>query len=852
MKSRLIYIFSFLILLSNFCEVKSQEYIDYETPREYEIGGITVNGLREYDEKAVLMFSGLSVGDMVRIPGDRISDAIKKLWDQGLFSDVSIDVVKTSKNIAFINIDVKERPRLSRLRIRGVKKSETSNLKDEILLTRGKTLTQNAKARAERIARGYFIEKGFYNVEVIVSETPDTLINNSVYLDLDIKKGNKMKINDIRFSGNTVLSEGKLRRSMKGTKKRSILRLFSPSKFIQSKYKEDKKKIIAKYNESGYRDARIVEDTVYQHDDKTFNIEIKIDEGNKFYFRNIRWIGNSKYSNKQLSDRLGIKKGDVFNQALLDERLHMSENSSDISSLYMDDGYLFFQVNPIEARVENDSIDFEMHIYEGKQARINKVTLKGNTKTNDHVVLREIRTYPGDLFSRSDIIRTQRELSQLGYFNPETLGVEPKPDPQEGTVDIEYTVEERPSDQIELSGGFGAGMIIGTLGIVFNNFSTKNFFKKDAWRPLPAGDGQQLSLRAQSSGLWFQSYNASFTEPWLGGKKPNSLTVSAYQSIMSNGQPRRIDDPQTGERIPNPNRNSITITGVTVGLGKRLKKPDDFFVLRQELGYQHYKLDNYQGFFTFDDGQSNVITYGATISRNSISQPIYPRWGSNVLLSVKATPPFSQFDDKENYGEMPASERYQWVEYHKWKFTSQWFTTLIGGKGEGQDKRDLVLNTRIGFGFIGRYNPQLASPFERFYLGGSGLTGFNIDGREIIALRGYDDQSITPRTADGRMVGGNLISKYTLELRYPISLNPQATVFVLGFLEGGNNWLEFRDFNPFEVKRSAGFGLRIFLPMFGLMGIDYGWGFDSLGPGSTHVPGQGQFHFTIGMNLGEL
>jgi outer membrane protein insertion porin family len=388
--------------------------------------------------------------------------------------------------------------------------------------------------------------------------------------------------------------------------------------------------------------------------------------------------------------------------------------------------------------------------------------------------------------------------------------------------------------------------------LCLTTFPPKNFFKKNAWRPLPSGDGQQLSLRAQSSGLWFQSYNASFTEPWLGGKKPTSLSVSAYQSIMSNGQPRRIRDPLTNERIPNPNRNSITITGVSVGIGKRLKRPDDFFIFRADLGYQHYKLDNYAGFFTFDDGQSNVIAPSFTISRNSISQPIYPRWGSNILLSVKATPPISLFDGKDNYSDMPASERYRWVEYHKWKFTSQWFTTLIGGKGEGQDKRDLVLNTRIGFGFIGRYNPDLASPFERFYLGGSGLTGFNIDGREIIALRGYDDQSVTPRSADGRMIGGNIISKYTMELRYPISLNPQATVFVLGFLEAGNNWLEFRDYNPFEVKRSAGFGLRIFLPMFGLMGIDYGWGFDSLGPGSPHIPGQGQFHFTIGMNLGEL
>jgi outer membrane protein insertion porin family len=417
---------SFILLI--FCFILSakstfaQEYIDYATPRKYEIGGITVNGLREYDEKAVLLFSGLSVGDIIHIPGEVISGAIKKLWDQGLFSDVSVDVVRTANNMAFINIEVQERPRLSRIRIKGVKKSEVSSIKEDINISRGKTLTQNAKARAERVARGYFIEKGYYNVKVTMTETIDTLLNNSVFLDLDIDKGNKMKINDIVFHGNNEIPTRKLQRAMKGTKKKSLRNIFSSSKFIHTKFQQDKQKVIAKYNENGFRDAKISRDTIYQHDDNTFNIEIYIDEGNKYYFRNIKWVGNSKYSSKYLSDRLGINKGDVFNQSLLDERLHMSENSSDISSLYMDDGYLFFQINPIEVMVENDSIDFEMHIYEGKQARINKVTLKGNTKTNDHVVIREIRTYPGDLFSRSDIIRTQRELAQLGFFNPESPG----------------------------------------------------------------------------------------------------------------------------------------------------------------------------------------------------------------------------------------------------------------------------------------------------------------------------------------------------------------------------------------------------------------------------------------------
>ncbi len=505
----------------------------------------------------------------------------------------------------------------------------------------------------------------------------------------------------------------------------------------------------------------------------------------------------------------------------------MNQNGHDISSLYMDDGYLFFSVTPVEVNVENDSIDLEMRIYEGKQARINKVTVVGNIKTNDRVIMREIRTKPGQLFSRADIIRTQRELAQLGYFDQEKLGVNPKPNPVDGTVDIEYTVEEKPSDQLELSGGYGANQLVGTLGLSFNNFSARNIFKKGAWSPLPSGDGQRLSLRAQTNGKYYQSYNASFTEPWLGGKKPNSLSVSVFHSVQSNGV-------SFGEG----NRQAIYITGMSVGLGKRLKKPDDFFTNYNEVNYQYYTLDNYVGTFLFNNGHSTNLSFTEAISRNSIDAPIYPRTGSTLTFSLKFTLPYSLFNNV-NYATASIAERYKYIEYHKWKFSSSWFTKLAG---------NLVLNTKIQYGFLGLYNRAVGpAPFERFYVGGDGLSGYALDGREIIALRGYTNNSVTPRNAAGAQVGGTIFDKYTLELRYPLSLNPSATIYLLAFAEGGNSWLTFKDFNPFSSKRSAGGGVRIFLPVFGLLGLDWGYGFDEI-PNDPNANGS-QFHFTIGQQF---
>jgi outer membrane protein insertion porin family len=647
-----------------------------------------------------------------------------------------------------------------------------------------------------------------------------------VNLNIIVNEGHKIKIQDIIIKGNANIKSWKLRRAMSDTKERRIWTIFSSSKYIEDNFTKDKKSIIDKYREKGYRDAAIVKDTVYRVSPKRVSIAITIKEGQKYYFNNINWVGNSKYSSKVLSDRLGIKKGEVFDQSLLDARLFMNPNSTDVSSLYMDDGYLFFQVTPVEVRVENDSIDLEMRIYEGKQATINKVTVTGNTKTNDRVIMREIRTRPGQLFRRSDIIRSQRDLSVLGYFDPEKLSVNPKPNPTEGTVDIEYQVQEKPSDQLELSGGWGAGRIVGTLGVTFNNFSARNVFKRGSWRPLPSGDGQRLSIRAQSNGLFYQSVNASFTEPWLGGKKPQSLTFTTYYSVQSDGKP-----------LTDVTRSSFNIWGVTLGFGSRLKKPDDFFTLFGDVNYAYYTLHNFSNIFTFSNGFSNNINLRVTISRsNTDKSPMeYITRGGTMTLSGQSTPPYSLFEHKD-YAVMSDQDKYKYIEFYKLKFTTQWFTKLVG---------NLVLNSRVGFGYLGYFNSQLGvAPFERFYMGGSGLTGYSLDGREIIAMRGYNDGSLSATH------GSPIINKYTMELRYPVTLSQTANIYGLVFAEAGNTWDSFTQYNPFQVYRGTGVGVRVFLPMFGLLGLDYGWRLDDVPTSPTMQ--RGQLHFSIGANLGEL
>lgn len=807
--------------------------LSYSSPRSFEIGGISIKGAEFFDHNALKAISGLRVSQEIQVPGQEITGAIKKLWRQKLFSSIDIVIDKIEGKYVYLVINVSTRPRLSKFSIQGVKKGDVDDLREDINLIRGKVITEDVIIETRNKITRFYEDKGFLKVDVDISQEEDTSLKNHIILFIDIKKNKRIKIRDITFKGNKAIKSGKLRRTMKETKRNKGFTIFTTSKFIRKLYEVDKANLIALYNEKGYRDAKIVDDSVYYIKKKRLKIDIDISEGNQYFFRDIRWIGNTKYKTETLNKILGIERGDVYNKKLLEERLFQEKTGRDISSLYLDDGYLFFNVTPVEVMIEDDSIDFEIRIYEGKQAIINRVIVSGNTKTNDRVIMREVRTRPGNLFSRSDIIRTHRELAQLNYFDPEKANQNIEPDPENGTVDIEYIVEEKPSDQIELSGGWGGGQIIGTLGVSFNNFSARNFFKKGAWNPMPAGDGQRLAIRAQTSGPIYQQYSLSFTEPWLGGRKRNSLTVSLYHQVSSNGANKTITD-ASGNKVDNPSRQAILMYGVSVGLGRQLSWPDDYFTWYNELSYQYYILDNWSQFF-FSDGISKNLSFRSEISRNSVDAPIYPRTGSRVSMGVEFTPPYSLFNDID-YKTAEPGEKYEWVEYHKWSFKVDWYNNLMG---------DFVLNTKFGYGFLGHYNNALgASPFERYYVGGDGLSGgINLDGREIIGQRGYENGQISSRN------GSTVVSKYTLELRHPITLNPSATIYVLGFAEAGNAWDSFADFQPFQVYKAVGGGVRIFMPMFGLLGIDYGWRLDDI-PGVSNPNKRGIFHFTIGGNVG--
>ncbi len=846
------------------------EVIDYSAPKKYEIGGITVSGIEYLDQNVLIMLSGLKIGSSVDIPGEEITAAVKKLWDQGLFEDVRISVSRFQGDLVFLDIFLLERPRLTKYSFKGIKKSEADNIRDDMRLTRGDVVTDHLLVRINNIITGYFSGKGFLDVDVDIRQIADTTKANNVILDIVVDKKSRVRIYQINIHGNKSMSTQKVKKAFKETKEKGLFRplagadkllvdvvwdalrlkfpkmiedfqsyvnetmrfrIFKSSKFIEESYEGDLMALIAKYNEVGYRDAKIVRDSISRNADGTMNIDVWINEGNQYYFRNITWVGNTKYTADQLNNVLKITKGDIYNQELLTTNLTFNPNGFDVSSLYLDDGYLFFQAEPVEVRVENDSIDLEIRIREGKQATINKVTVKGNTKTNDHVVIREIKTRPGQLFSRDAIIRTVRELGQLKYFNPETIAPDVIPNPEDGTVDIVYSVEETSADQIELSGGWGYGRIIGTLGVSFNNFSLRNFFKKGAWKPIPSGDGQKLSLRVQSYGRGYISYSASFTEPWLGGRKPNAFSVSYYHSLYSNGLPKS-----------DTNRAYFKINGLTFGLGQRLKWPDDFFTLYQAINMQRYDLHQYTTIFTFGDGSGTYhnFNYNIVLGRNSTSPSyIYPRTGSNVSLSVELTPPYSLFSDAD-YTKMSDNEKYKWIEYHKWKFEAAYFLEVAP---------KFVIMGRLKFGFLGSYNSDIGiTPFERFYLGGDGLSGYNnLDGREIIGMRGYGNETLTPYYYQDQNVGGTVYAKYTLEFRYPLSLNPSATIYALAFLEAGKAWLYHPAFNPFDLYRSAGFGMRVFLPMFGLLGLDWGYGFDEV-PGLPGANG-GQFHFSINQSI---
>ena len=841
-KNKILKKFTLIIisLLSLTLGAQTTEALDYSNPKTYEIGGIMVIGADNLNNSTLITISELTVGDKIKIPGDNFSIAITKLWNEGLFSDVNITIDKIVDNIVFLNINLEENSRLSKFKFKGkISKSDITTLKEDLKLMRGKILTQNIINNSINLIKTYYVNKGFLNVSVGYLTTTDTTAVNSKNLIFNINKGKKVKIKEIKITGrkkieNTnktflnrkdtvyAINNRKVKKSMKETKAKNWWRIFKVSKFIDENYIDDKENLIAKYNEVGYRDARITSDTTYLNKDNTLTIEMNVEEGAPYKFGAIKFVGNTVYSSEELNRQLGIKKGDIFDQTILDSRLFGSPEGNDISSLYLDDGYLFFNATPVEIAANNKNIDLEIRVYEGKQARVNKVMIKGNTKTNDHVIMREIRTRPGDLFKRSDIMRSQRELSQMAFFDPEAFDVKVEPDPARNEVDITYVLAEKSSSQIQLQGGWGANRIVGSLNLVFDNFSTQNILNGKSWSPLPSGDGQRLSLSASSNGAYYQNYNVSFTEPWLGGKKPNALTVSLYRSVSSNGQ--------EGDK-----REAIEILGLTVGIGKRLKNPDDYFTIYNGINFQQYKLINSQSFFTFKDGFSNNVNYNIRLGRNSVDQLIFPRRGSNFSLGLKITPPYSMFDGIDDYSTISDQEKYKYIEYYKWKYKSSWYSAFT-------DK--LVLATKIEMGLLGAYSNSLGvAPFERFYVGGDGLSGMGMvyDGRELISLRGYSENSVSPQT------GATIYNKYTSELRYALSLNPSSTMYALGFLEAGNAWDNFDNFNPFTVKRSAGFGVRIMLPMIGMMGLDYGWGLDDI-PGRSDANG-GQFHFSIGQQF---
>ena len=835
-------LFLIIIFVGNKLSFSQTNISDYSSPSEYTIAEITVTGIKYLDKNTLISISGLELGERITIPGEDISSAIKKLWKQGLFSDISIDIIKIEDENIFLNILLKEHSKLAKFNFKGkIKKHDITELKEQLKLMRGKVLSDNIINNSIYTIKLYFKDKGYNNIKVDYQITEDKQTINSSILTFNIDKGERVKIREIIIHGRKLrknnkknffnkadmtyaLSDFTIGRKMKETKEQKWWRFFKVSKFNDDNLESDLNAIIEEYNQKGYRDARILKDTNYLNPDNTLTVEVWIHEGEPYKFRNISFVGNTIYSNEELSRILSIKSGDIFDKSVLDSRVYGSATGNDISSLYLDDGYLFFNATPVEIATENNEIDLEIRIREGQQAKVNKVILNGNTKTNDHVIMREIRTKPGDLFSRSDIIRTQRELAALDYFNPETLGdIDIDPDQVRNTVNITYNVEEKSSDQINLQGGWGGGRVIGTLMLQFKNFSTRNIFKPKQWGGiLPSGDGQQLMVSASSNGVYYQNYRLSFMEPWLGGKKPTSLNVSIYRNVFSNG-------------LDGEDKERTQITGVTIGLGKRLQVPDDFFTYSNSLGFQQYKLENSQSFFSFSDGISNDFNFNAVLGRNSVDQPTFPRRGSYFSLNAKLTPPYSLFDGIEDYSNQTDQEKYKFIEYYKWNFRSKWYSAFT-------DK--LVLATRMEMGYLGMYNKGVgAAPFGRFYLGGDGMSGmgYQFDGRELISLRGYSNNSVSPQT------GGTIFNRYSAELRYAISLNPASTVYALGFLEAGNAWDNFDYFNPFSVKRSVGVGVRITIPMMGLMGLDYGWGIDEI-PGNPDA-NIGQFHFSIGQTF---
>jgi len=835
------YCLLFIILLSwmgAFCQTEA-------SIKTYTLSGVRVEGAEFSDENGIIKLSGLGVGEPIEIPGEAVGDAIRRLWKESIFSDISIEVDQIVGDKLFLVIKVKERPRISAFSFEGIKKAQADDLKEKINFIRGSILTKSKEQSAKRVIRNFYVEKGFFNAYADITTTEDPVLKNAVIVNIKVNKGRRIKIKEIQMEGLQAFTDKKLKRKLKEVKEKKFWRVWKKSKYIPKEFEKGKQEIISFYNDEGYRDAIIEYDTVYGNDDRTVIVNMRMYEGKQYYHRNIRWVGNYKYNSETLGKVLNVRKGDIYSSTKLQSRLFGDPNGSDVSSLYLDDGYLFFNVDPVEVAIEGDSIDLEMRIFEGPQATIRKIILEGNTKTSDYVVLRELRTRPGDKFSRSDVIRSQREIINLGYFDQENLQVLPIPDPASGTVDIKYTVEERPSDQLQLQGGWGgrvrdvngniiAGGFVGTVQLAFNNFSTKKLFKKGAWNPVPSGDGQKLSLAFQMNGVGYQNFSVSFQEPWLGGKKPNLLGIGSSYIVLKN--------------VTSGFRNSIF--SFSVENGRRMKFPDDFFQSNTSLTYKYYDVSNPQSVFAgFEDSDRayiNILSLRQTISRSSVDALIFPRSGSMMNFSVEATPPYSLFMKDKDFANMPSAQKFNLLEFHKWKFSSNWFFNLFA---------DLVLSAKIEAAFLGSYNKEIGiSPFERFYLGGAGLVGFNgFDGREIISLRGYQDNVIgNYSTSTNQNQGATIYNKFSMEFRYPITLTEAAPMWLLAFVEGGNGYGNFKEYNPLNLKRSAGVGVRIMLPMVGLLGVDWGYGFDDVYDSRGNVlqdMNGSRFHFVFGQQF---
>ena len=840
----------------------------YSAPKRYEIAGITVSGVDNYEDYVLIGLSGLSIGQVVTIPGEEITAAVKRYWKHGLFSNVSITVEKAVGNQAYLNIALTQRPRLSKLNFNGVKKSEQEDLEAKLSFRQGNQITPNMIDRAKIVIKRYFDEKGFKNAEVNIIQRDDVAENNSLILDINIDKKEKIKVNKIYITGNSALEDKQLKWAMKKTNEKGNWRhLFRPKKFIDNLYEEDKQLLIAKYNEHGYRDAHIVVDSVVTFDDKTVDVYIQVEEGDQYHIRNINWVGNTVYDSEGLAEVLRMKPGDVYNQKMLEERINVDDDA--IGNLYYNNGYVFARVEPVEVNVTTDSVDLEMRVLEGPQATINRVRIAGNDRLYENVVRRELMTKPGDLFSKDALMRSAREIQQMGHFNPEAIAPDVQPDLANGTVDINWMLESKNNDQVEFSLGYGQTGVIGKIALKFTNFSMYNLFhKSDNYRAfIPQGDGQTFTISGQTNGSYYQSYNISFFDPWFGGKRPNSFSVNAffslstglnnnfyntammnnyYNSLYGYGYGNYNNYYNNYESYYDPDKY-LRMYGLSLGWGKRLHWPDDYFTLYGELSYTRYDLNNWE-YFIINNGSSNSISLSLNLGRSSIDNPIFPRQGSEISFNVSLTPPYSLFDgiDYKSLSEVKGTDanynaslrkRYNWIEYHKWKFKSKFYTALTNGQ------KCLVLMARADFGLLGHYNKYKKSPFETFFVGGDGMSGYSYNYyTDMVALRGYDNGALTPMGQEGYAY-----SRFAMELRYPLMFEPSTQIYALAFLEGGNAWTDVRKFNPFDMKRSAGVGVRIFLPMIGLMGIDWAYGFDKIN-GSTASSGS-QFHFILGQEF---